>query len=67
MKKNKALITEPPEYIPLLFMQNGKEMGRIVFENNSVVFKGNAQESAKIWFECFKKLVDEYIKDKLKN
>lgn len=65
MDKYNIGITEPPEFIPVLFQMNGKEIGRLEFKGNVVVFRGNADKCAKIFFEKVKKYMDKYIKESL--
>ena len=40
----------------------GNMIGRLDIENGRMVFSGNMDESAKVFFELLKKVIDEYIK-----
>ena len=55
----------PPNAI--VFDNENKEVGRLEFTKDGMKFTGNADESAKIFFDLFLKgYVDEFIKDLLK-
>lgn len=57
---------EKLEYDTIVFVfdeENNKEMGRLTWEDGIFKFEGNAEDSARIFFEHFiKKHIDEYIK-----
>lgn len=62
---NPGLYT-PPNNITF-HNEKGKEVGRLEFGEKGMKFTGNADESAKVFFDHFLKgYVDDYIKDLLK-
>ncbi|HDY67464.1 MAG TPA: hypothetical protein ENH85_06720 [Candidatus Scalindua sp.] len=65
MEKYNIEITQPPEYIPLLFVMYGREIGRLEFKGDKVVFRGDTDKAAKIFFEKSKKFMDKYLKESL--
>ena len=49
----------------MTFNKDGKEIGWISWDKGELVFEGNADESAKVFFNDFlKNYVDQYIADK---
>jgi len=51
---------------PTVFMTFGGDIGRISWDEGIMKFEGNAEESARIFFEdCLKPMVDEYIEFEL--
>lgn len=64
----------PPEFtkesiLSIIYEEDGISYeSRIFFEDGVLKFEGNADKSAKIFFEeCLIPACDEYIKEKLKN
>jgi hypothetical protein len=50
----------------IVFWLNGREIGKLLFEEEEVRFEGDADDSAKIFFNQYvKPLVDGYFKEKL--
>lgn len=63
ISKNK--LTFKPIWDNLMsFHDEGKEIGVISIKNSKMMFKGNADESAKKLFEYLKGYIDEYIEEK---
>lgn len=68
MTTNNNNIEERPFQVPdnncFTFVDNieNKPIGALKVENNSLVFEGNADESAKVFFDLVKKLFDSEIK-----
>lgn len=46
----------------LRFNEKGEVVGELILRNGVLHFEGRADESAKLLFNGFKKLVDNYIK-----
>lgn len=50
----------------VIFTKDGKEVGKILIEKDGLKFIGNADKSAKVFFDYFlKPIVDSYIKEKI--
>jgi len=50
----------------IIFWLNGREIGKLSFEEDGIKFEGDADDSAKIFFNQYvKPLVDGYFKEKL--
>ena len=57
----------PPPHNMTFHNENNKEVGRLEFGKDGMTFTGNADESAKIFFDHFLKgYVDGFIKELLK-
>ena len=55
------------DYLMTFHNKDNKEIGRLSLKNNKIKFKGNADKSAKVFFEyCLKGYVDEYIKEQIR-
>lgn len=56
-----ASIERPPFWMSFTSPINGKYLGELKEENGKLTFSGNAEESAKVFFEC---VIKEYNKNK---
>ena len=46
----------------IIFLNNDREIGRLLFKDNKMIFKGNADKSAKAFFDYLKDYFDKYVK-----
>ena len=66
MEKSKLVDYKFNEPNCIIFWLNGREIGKLSFEEDGIKFEGDADESAKILFNQYvKPLVDGYFKEKL--
>jgi len=49
-----------------LFVNDGKEVGRLSWPKGELEFTGNLAESAQVFFEHMKPMIDEYITAQLR-
>ena len=64
--KSPLKIDDPDYYDSVNTVVFGDDIGKITWEDGKMRFEGNAEESAKIFFDCFlKPMVDEYIESEL--
>ncbi len=61
---NGGIYQAPDEWIHIA--QDGKEIGRISWEGGFFHFTGDADKSARVFFEAVKPMVDSYIEQKMK-
>jgi len=59
--------TTVKDYLMVFNDENNKEIGRLSIKDNKLTFEGNADESAKIFFDTFKTVFNEYINRKEEN
>ncbi|HDY67463.1 MAG TPA: hypothetical protein ENH85_06715 [Candidatus Scalindua sp.] len=52
--------TAKPRFL-ISFDDKGKVIGELKIKNGKLYFEGKAEESAKLLFDAFKGLVDDYI------
>ncbi|MBC8179978.1 hypothetical protein H8E88_02530 [candidate division KSB1 bacterium] len=66
--KTDALTVDFPVPLPTFNFFNGTEtVGKLSFAGPKMIFTGNADESAKIFFDFLKKYIDPYIEQGMKN
>uniref|UniRef100_A0A6M3KAA0 Uncharacterized protein n=1 Tax=viral metagenome TaxID=1070528 RepID=A0A6M3KAA0_9ZZZZ len=53
-----------PSY-SMTFSKDGKEAGKLEWDEGVFKFTGEVQESAKVFFDFLKPLVDDYIRSKI--
>ena len=66
MERNRFVDFKFNEPNCIIFWLNGREIGRLLFGEEGTKFEGDADDSAKIFFNQYvKPLVDGYFKEKL--
>ena len=64
MNGNELLINVKPNY-NMTFWNENQQIGEIEWKDGVMKFSGNMEESAKVFFEYLKPLMDSYIRFKL--
>jgi hypothetical protein len=64
MNDNESLINVKPNY-NMIFWNENQQIGEIEWNDGVMKFSGNMEESAKVFFEYLKPLMDSYIRFKL--
>jgi hypothetical protein len=60
--------TVTPAYLMSFYNPSGKLVGYVDFKGDSIIFAGNVDKSADVFFNhCVKSLVDNYVREKLKS
>lgn len=58
---------QTPTPFSLSFSDDGKEVGRLEVKDGELTFSGNANKSAKVFFDAFIDIIDTYTAEQVRN